>query len=139
MFALEAPIINRLKAVAALDGWDVRGSMREASRLPTPAIEVQCGGAESVQDPCAASVGIAVVWSVFLVVRYSEQAMDRLDAAFSEVIGALHNWRPGEAQGRKWKPLRIDSVKPPVLSEQGLITYGLMFKTSARFEGVRDA
>ncbi len=139
MFALESPIIERLKAVPALTGWHVRGSAREASRLPTPAVEVHCGGADSVLDACPASVGIVVVWSVYLIVQYGEHAMGDLDAAFAAVIKTLHNWRPGEVQGRKWKPLRIEGVRPPEFAEQGQIAYALMFKSSARFEGVRDA
>lgn len=134
MFALEPPILARLQAVPALDGWQVRSSAAAVSRKVVPAVEVQCDGAD-VTDARTTAALVGVSWGVHLIIQQGETTMEQLDAAFAAVVGSLHNWAPGTAGGRAWQRMALQQVQPPELTEQGLVSYSLTFKTSARYDG----
>lgn len=133
MFALEAPLIARLQALPALDGWEIRSAVAEVSRTAAPAAEVRCEGAEML-DPRGATSLLAVLWGVHLIVKHSATAMAELDVALAAVVGSLHNWLPGTEGARAWQRLQFVEAKPEFI-EQGLVSYAIVFKTSARFDG----
>lgn len=133
MFALEAPLIARLQALPALDGWDVRSAVAEVSRTAAPAAEVRCEGA-AMLDPRGATSLLAVMWGVHLIAKQGAETMAQLDGAMAAVVASLHNWLPGTEGARAWQRLQFVEARPEMV-EQGLVSYALVFKTSARFDG----
>jgi len=133
MFALESPLLARLAADPALANWTVRSSAAETTRRPLPAVEVQCEGAD-ITDARNTAVAVGVTWGVHLVAQYSGTAFGELDTAFAAVVASLHNWAPGTHGGRAWQRLQLQQVQREA-TDQGLVAYSLMFKTSARYDG----
>jgi hypothetical protein len=133
MFALESPLIDRLAADPALAGWSVRSSAAETTRRPLPAVEVECEGAD-IADARNTAVAVGVTWGVHLIAQYSTTAFAELDAAFAAVVARLHNWAPGNHGARTWQRLQLQQVQRET-SDQGLVAYSLLFKTSARYDG----
>lgn len=133
MFALEPPLIARLQAIPGLSGWQVRSSAEEVSRRVTPAVEVECLGAD-VSDARNTACLIGVTWGVHLIAAYGPAAMAQLDDAFAAVVASVHNWAPGSVGERAWHRLHLQQVQRET-SEQGLVAYSLTFKTSARYDG----
>lgn len=133
MFALEPPILARLAADPALAGWSVRSSAAETTRRPLPAVELQCEGAE-VADARTTAVAVGVIWGVHLITQYSPTSAAELDTAFAAVVASLHNWAPGTHGGRAWHRLQLQQAQRDA-TDQGLVAYSLIFKTSARYDG----
>ena len=96
MLALEKLIQDRLRALPAFTGWQVRGATVATDRRGVPAVAVRMGGA-SVPQVRKPAVTLQPEWSVTLVVQKSDQAATQIDAALVATIGALHNWRPDDA------------------------------------------
>lgn len=134
MFALATPIKNRLAALSALSGWQVRTNLEEVTRTTTPAVEIRVedGGASAK----GGAVTVDVLWGVHLIAAKGAATEAALDAAFWAVMASLHNWMPGTAGGVPWGPMQL--VKPEMGdAEQGLVEYSLIFRTSATQVGQR--
>ena len=133
MLALEPLIQERLRALPALIGWQVRGATVATDRRGVPAVDVRMGGA-SVPQVRKPAVTLQPEWSVTLVVQKSDQAAEQLDAALVAAIGALHNWRPDDA-ARGWTELQVARVTEAAFSDAGLVGYEITFTTAAVFNG----
>lgn len=133
MLALEKLIQDRLRALAAFTGWQVRGATVATDRRGVPAVDVRMGGA-SVPQVRKPAVTLQPEWSVTLVVQKSDQAAAQIDAALVATIGALHNWRPDDA-ARGWTELQVARVTEAAFSDAGLVGYEITFTTAAVFNG----
>lgn len=133
MLALAPVLIDRLRAIPALAGWDVRGATEPADRRALPAIDVRWDGA-SMPDTRAAAMLMTPQWSITLVVRRGASAAAELDAAFEAVFSALHGWAPTDARGRTWRRLEIQSVSAPVFAEEGQAGMTIAFTSTAFFK-----
>lgn len=134
MLALTTPIKTRLQALAPLAGWQVRTNTEDADRTVLPVADVRCVGA-GVADRKTSAAMVAPEWTVALIVRRGAGAADALDQAMAAVIGALHNWHPGQQGGRGWEPLALLRITEPMLAEEGLVGYELTFTTGAKYDG----
>lgn len=133
MLALEPLIQERMRALPALTGWQVRGATVATDRRGVPAVDVRMGAA-SVPQVRKPAVTLQPEWSVTLVVQKSDQAAAQLDAALIAAIGALHNWRPTDA-ARCWTELQVARVTEAAFSDAGLVGYEITFTTAAVFDG----
>lgn len=133
MLALEKVLQERLRALSAFVGWQVRGATVATDRRGVPAVDVRMGGAivPQVRKP---AVTLQPEWSVTLVVQRGDAAAGQLDAALDAVIGSLHNWRPVDAT-RSWTELQVGRVSEAAFSEAGLVGYEVTFTTAAVFDG----
>ncbi len=133
MFALAPVIKTRLAALPALTGWQLRSNLDEVPRTAYPAVEIRVEEGGGADRGGAALVDVG--WGVHLIVTKGETAADQLDAAFTEVVAALHNWKPGTAGGVPWSPLKLSKVEPSDIAEQGLVAHSLIFRTTATLVG----
>lgn len=133
MLALEKLIQDRLRALSAFTGWQVRGATVATDRRGVPAVDVRMGGA-SVPQVRKPAVTLQPEWSVTLVVQKSDQAAAQIDAALVVIIGALHNWRPDDA-ARGWTELQVARVTEALFSDAGYVGYEITFTTAAIFHG----
>ena len=133
MLGLEKTIRDRLRALSAFVGWQVRGATVATDRRGVPAVDVRMGGA-SVTQVRKPSATLQPEWSITLVVQKSDEAAALLDTALGAVIQALHNWRPADA-ARSWTELQVARVTEAAFSEAGLVGYEITFTTAAVFDG----
>lgn len=133
MLALEAVIQDRLRALPAFTGWQVRGATVDADRRGVPAVDVRMGGAGVVQARKPA-VTLQPEWAVTLVATKGADTAEVLDKALTAAIGALHNWRP-VMPGRGWTEMQVARMSEAAFSDAGLVGYEITFTTAAVFEG----
>lgn len=133
MLALEAVIRDRLRALPAFTGWQVRGATVATDRRGVPAVDVRMGGA-SVPQVRKPAVTLQPEWAITLVVQKSDQAAQQLDSALESAIGALHNWRQNVLP-RAWTELVVARVTEALFSDAGLVGYEITFTTATVFDG----
>lgn len=133
MLALEKTIQDRLRALSAFVGWQVRGATVATDRRGVPAVDVRMGGA-SVAQVRKPSVTLQPEWYITLVMQRGDEAAASLDAALGAVIQALHNWRPADP-ARSWTELQVARVTEVAFSDAGLVGYEITFTTAAVFDG----
>lgn len=133
MLAVSTPLCDRLAALPALAGWDVRSGIEHSNRAVLPAVDVRCEGAKV--SGSRTGLLLSPFWRITLAIKRSSSAAAVLDAALTAVIGSLHNWPPGEHGGRNWEPLVLVHVIPPELQDASDIGYELMFTTGATYSG----
>lgn len=139
MFALEPVITARVQAALAplSAGWATYGHAGSTGdRRPdaAPAAVVAFSDARP-GDVRGQAATVDTAWQVLLVARRGATAPALIDAAIAAVIGALHNWRPGEVAGRRWEPLRLSGVQSPAYPDDGLMGIEIAFTTTALYRG----
>ena len=134
MLTLEPVICARLRE-ALTAPWTVMGFTADAGRRDGDGIASVLFADANVADPKTSAALVQSGWRVTLVRRRSAAAAVEVDAAFTAVVKALHNWRPGEVAGRRWEPVRLQQVMPPQYAEEGLVGLELTFTTAARYDG----
>jgi hypothetical protein len=135
MLAVATPLKDRLAALPALAGWDVRTGTDLVDRRVFPAVDLRCRGAQSQPTRNTAAM-VAPEWSVVLMVRRGPGAADALDAAMADVIESLHNWLPSTpVAGRRWEPLRLVGALEAEFADEGIAGYALSFTTQALYQG----
>lgn len=134
MLLLEAQIAQRLRDSGAFAGWAVREGSQDVDRRALPAVDVRLGGA-SVSQVSKPAVTLRAEWVVALVTRRGDSAAAQLDAAMAAAIARLHNWRAGDAGGRGWTELQLQSVRPGDYADAGLIGYELSLTSVAIYHG----
>ena len=139
MFLLEPLIAGRVRtALAGLDvAWTVMGKTCDDGQRAAPQLASIAFLSGHVADSKAGGVSLETGWRITLSKRRGDDAAAVLDAAFAAVIGALHDWPPGEISGRRWERLRLAQVVAPQHAEDALDGLHLVFVTSARFNGHR--
>lgn len=133
MLALEPVIVARVRAALAV--WTVMGfTSDKGSRSARPLASVSFADCR-VADSKAGAVNVQPGYRVTLLTTKGDEAAALVDAAFVAVVGALHNWKPGEVAGRRWERLSLLLVGAPQYPEDGLVGVDLLFTTGARFDG----
>lgn len=137
MLALEPHIKARLQALPALASWAVHGGTDLVDRRTAPMADVRCTGAQT-KDSEATAVTVDPAWTVTLVVARGDWAAQQLDDALKEVIGSLHNWRPGQVDGdagQLWRRMALATVREPAFVPEGMAGLEIIFVTSTVYHG----
>ena len=134
MLAVADPLKERLQSLPQLVGWDVRKWTEHADRKVLPSAELRCVGS-GVADAKKSRATLTPQWLVTLVVRRSDEAEVALDAAMTAVFESLHGWAPGQHGGRGWEPFALAQITEPMLPDEGLVGYELIFNTAALYVG----
>ena len=134
MLAIGDPLKERLQALPQLVGWEVRKWTEHADRKALPAVELRCAGS-GVSDSKTSRATLTPQWQVTLVVRRSDEAELKLDEAMTAVFESLHGWMPGQHGGRGWEPFALAQITEPMLPDEGLVGYELIFNTAALYVG----
>lgn len=134
MRALITPMLDRLKAAPQLTGWAMRKYTDTQERQSTPAVEISFAQAQA-EDSENRPVGLVPVYAVRLVHRNSADSDALLDAALQAVISRLHNWHPGQIEGKFYGRIALIGVQEDQYREGGYDCYIVSFTSSTTFHG----
>ena len=134
MRSLITPIQERLKATPQLTGWAVRKYTESSERKSMPAIEIRFTQAQA-EDSDNRPVGLAPIYAIRIMHHISDDSDELLDAALQAVISRLHNWHPGQVQGKYWGRIALEEVRDDPYPEGGHSSYIVSFTSSTVFHG----
>lgn len=141
MLAVGPFIKERLQGLAAIDGWDLRVGTEAGDRRVegVGAVDIRNSGAQ-IAESKAVGVKVEPLWTVTLVVRRGSEAASQLDAAFWQVVEALHWCQVGTVAGRHWERLALVSIQQePEFLDVGLAGCQLVFSTGATGKSARGS
>ncbi len=134
MRSLIKQIEARLRATPQLTGWAVRKYTDSQERKSTPAIEIGFAQAQA-QDSDTCPVELSPIYSIRLIHRTSDDSDELLDAALQTVISRLHNWLPGQVQGKYWGRIALEGVRDDPYPDGGHDSYIITFSSSTTYHG----
>lgn len=139
MLALLAPIKERLSAMPALTGFDVRDNVEHVDRTGTPAADVRIVGAV-VAESKGSGVRVEPVVRITLIVPRGPGATDRLDAALGAVLAGMQGVKPVASGGLcTWSALGLSGIKEPEFMDVGLVGYELTYTAGATYRAAQRA
>lgn len=133
MLQIESILAHRLRSLPPFSGWRISGSCELADRSVVPAADVRMASTSGTAMKTAAQ--LQPLWTVGLAVRRGETAAALLGDALAALTEALHNWSPGEVDGRPWTPFQFVSIQETAFPDPGLVGYEAAFTTTALFYG----
>ena len=136
MVEIEPILVAEIARVPALAGFAVRGASDEdESRRPVPAVDVSFSGMRVLQTT-ASAVTVAAGWGVRIILLRGSTAATQLGEIAGEVIQALHGFKPGKVNDKKfWGTLNLVEAHMPETIDQGLVQCELIFQTVAEYSG----
>lgn len=134
MFKALSGIASFLRDVPHFQTWSVRDGLTDQARDEVPFVDVRYEGAAVGDATGASSVKVSPVVVVTIGVKRGVDAAEKLDAAFSAAIRALHGYKVPGATATKdqWTALMLQRVQTtdPIDSVVGC---ELIFTHSKRF------